>query len=122
MLKAIRLATPEEIKEIAPQADLTFASSVYALDSDSGKTLAVVRQCYEIDPIIVQGNDDSRRKLLMMFGLETGFTMLGIPEYYFNVHPSEEDYIKILKRLGAEQTTAEPEFRFKKAIKKPNVE
>jgi hypothetical protein len=122
MLQALRPATPEELKEIAPEADLTFASSVYVLDSESGKTFAVVRQCYEIDPIITKGNDAGRRKLLAMFGLETGFTMLGIPEYYFNIHPEDAEYIALIKKLGAEQVSTEPELRFKKVIKRPNVE
>lgn len=121
MLQAIRLATPEEIQEIAPHADLTSSSSVYALDSETGKTFAVVRQCCEIDPIIVQGSDTSRRKLLTVFGLETGLTMLGIPEYYFNVLPEDTEYLAIVNRWGAEKVSTAPELRFKKVLRKPNV-
>ena len=121
MIRAIRLATPEEIERIKAESDLTFTSTVFAFETDSGVTFAVVRQCWEVDPIISEGKDDARRKALLMFGLETGFNMLGISEYYFNIDPADETWKSALQHWGAEQVSKEPQLRFKKQLKRlPN--
>lgn len=119
-MKPIRLATLEEIETIKDQADLGPGCTVLALDSPSGKTFAVLRQCTEIDPIIAEGDDSSRRKAMMFFGMETGLNMLGVSHYYFNVKADETEWQEVVRKWGAEQVSQSPEFRFKKVLNRVN--
>lgn len=119
-MQAIRLATPEEVEGIKAKADLSLGCTVLVLESPAGKTFAVLRQCWEIDPVIVEGEDAGRRKAMMFFGLETGLNMLGVPEYYFNINATDEAWQGVVKNWGAEQVSEAPELRFKKVLK-PNV-
>lgn len=119
-MQPIRLATAEEVDSIRDRADLTLGCTVLVLDSPSGKTFAILRQLWEIDPVIVEGDDNGRRKTMMFFGLETGLNMLGIPEYYFNIKSEDETWQGVVKNWGAEQVSPSPELRFKKVLKRGN--
>lgn len=119
MLPAIRLATPEEIKEIAPISDLTPNTAVWAFpnnDPEKKPDFAVIRQCWEIDPMIFAEGTSDQRKVLFAWGAFNVLRSMGVPEIYFNIGTSMEQYIKIIEKMGAERTTTEPQFRFKKAI------
>lgn len=119
-MRPIRLATPAEIDSIKDRADLGPGCTILAFDSPGGKTFAVLRQCYEIDPVIVEGDDSGKRKALMFFGLETGLAMLGVPQYYFNIKQEDVEWQAVVKNWGAEQVSPSPELRFKKVLNSGN--
>jgi len=108
----IRPATPEEIEKIAAKADLTPRSAVWAL----GESIAVTRLAAEIDPVFYGEGTPTIRKAWFIWGLENMLKGNGYTEYYFNVPVRDEEYVKIVKGFGAEQTSLEPEFRFKKVL------
>lgn len=111
-MEPIRLATPEEIEAIASKSDLGPDCRVMAF----GKDLAVIRNCYEIDPVhFAEGTPDSR-KVAFLWGLENMMRMVGVPHYYFNISPSDERWKAIVEHWGASQISTEPELRFKKVL------
>lgn len=112
-MDAIRLATPEEVAAVAASSDLTSTSTVVSF---GGKDLAVIRQCYEIDPMYFHPESNIRRKLLFAMNLETSLRLQGAKEIYFNVPVTDERYIKVLDTWGAVPTSREPELRFKKVL------
>lgn len=119
MLPPIRLATPEEISKIAKISDLTASSSVWAFPDNNPEKepiLGVIRQCYEVDPIHFPEGTSDQRKVLYAWGIFNILRSMNVPEIYFNVGISQEQYIKVLEKLGAENLNTEPQFRFKKAI------
>lgn len=109
----IQLATPEEVEAIAHKSDLTTASSVVTY---GGKDFAVLRQCWEIDPVFFHPESGSTRKVMFLFGLETALRLQGVKEYYFNVPANDAKYIELLEKMGAAPTSREPELRFKKVL------
>jgi hypothetical protein len=112
MQDRIRLATPEEIETIEKQADLTPRSTVWAY----GKSLAVTRLAPEIDPVFWGDGTPDIRKAWFIWGLENMLRGNGMSEFYFNVRVSDEKFIKIAEGFGAEKTSVEPEYRFKKTL------
>lgn len=112
-MESVRLATPEEIKTIAEHSDLTSATSVVTY---GGRDFAVLRQCFEIDPMWFSPESNTKRKLLFAMNLETLLRFQGVKEIYFNVPARDETYINVLKTWGAEPTSQEPELRFKKVL------
>lgn len=112
-MDSIRLATPEEIEGIAADSDLTPASSVVTF---GGKDFAVVRQCWEIDPMHFAPDSSTSRRLIFGMNLETMLRFNGVKELYFNVPVADEKYIKVLETWGASPTSREPELRFKKVL------
>jgi hypothetical protein len=117
-VKPIRLATQEEIDSIQKSADLGPGCSVYALDFNEGTGIAVVRQCYEIDPMYLPGDNlgQQRQKVLFQFGLESALAMAGVPHYYFNIAAEDTQFQGLVVKTGAEQVSQSPEFRFKKVL------
>jgi hypothetical protein len=112
-MEPIRIATPEEIEAIKAHADLTANSTVLAF----GKDLAVVRQVSEIDPLFFANDSNPKRRLLFMWGLENMLRMVGVPEYYFNLHADDPKYLATMQEtFGAKPTSTAPEIRFKKSL------
>lgn len=111
-MDAIRIATPEQIEAVASKADLTPTSTVLAF----GKELAVLRQVTEIDPVFFDEGSDIKRRMLFIWGMENMLRMVGVPEYYFNIHADEEAWKKSCETWGAKATSTAPEFRMKKAL------
>lgn len=118
MLDPIRLATPEEVKAIAENSDITPRTNVFAFDNaqTGHPDLAVVRQATEVDPWHIQPASDIRRKVAFIWGLENILRSNGLTEYYFNVHPSDEEWIRNCEKFGAVKVSTEPEWRFKKLL------
>lgn len=112
MMKPLRLATNEEVEKIKADADVDVGCSVIALDDN----FAVLRACHEIDPFIMAENVTDRQKAAFIWGIENCLRFTGVPFYYFNVPVSDEKYIEVVKSWGAQQTSREPEFRFKKLL------
>lgn len=112
-MDVIRLANEAEVKEISSRSDLTNASSVVTF---GGKDFAVIRNCWEIDPVHFDPASSDKRKALFLMNLETALRLQGVKEFYFNVDASDENYINLLKHWGAEPTNPNPEIRFKKAL------
>lgn len=111
-MDAIKLATPEQIEAIKDKSDLTPRSRVLAMGDD----VAVVKDTTELDPVFYGPESSHKRKLLFIWGIENMLRTMGYSEYYFNVPTRDESYIHVVKSLGAETVSAEPEFRFKKAL------
>lgn len=109
----VRLATPEEVDKIAATSDLTPTSTVITF---GGKDFAVVRQCWEIDPMHFAPESNTQRRLIFGMNLETMLRMNGVKEVYFNVPIADEKYLKVLETWGASPTSKEPELRLKKVL------
>lgn len=108
-MDVIRLATQEEIAEIAQRSDLGPGSAVVAFGPDR----AVIKQIFEIDPMFC---DNLRRKLILKSHLETYLRLTGVPQFYFNIAADDVEWQDICKKDGAEQVSAVPELRFKKVL------
>jgi len=110
MISPIRRATEEEVKQIAESSDLTPASTVWVWDSDK----AVIRTAVEVDPVHFAEGSGKQRKALFFWGLMNMLRASGVPEIYFNIDAEgTEDYQAVLEKLGAQKTTAKPQFRYK---------
>lgn len=108
VLEKIRLATPEEIEEIAPSADLTPMCRVMKM----GEMTAVWRVANELDPVFYADAPDPR-KVKFIWGIENIMKGAGLTEFYFNVPVGDEKYQKIVEHFGAQRTSKEPEYRYK---------
>ena len=113
MMDIIRLATQEECDSIQEKADLSTATTVVSF---GGKDFAVLRNCFELDPVIFDEETGDKRKLLFLMNLETAMRLQGIREVYFNVRADDEVYQSVLKHWGAEPISPQPEIRFKKVL------
>jgi hypothetical protein len=104
----IRVATEEEIKEIAGESNLIPMSKVLAM----GKMRAVWKVCNELDPVFFA---DAPKALMYKFlwGIENIFKGMGLSEYYFNVPADDTKYHQLLEHLGAERQSKQPDFRYK---------
>ena len=112
-MDSIRLATEEEVKGIATYSDITNATTVVSF---GGKDFAVVRICYELDPMIFAEDTGDKRKLLFLMNMETSLRLQGVKEIYFNIPANDEVYANVMKHWGAEPTSPSPELRFKKVL------
>ena len=108
-MEPIRLATPEEVAQIALKADLTPG----ALVVKCGEDWAVIRTVVEIDPLMCENRFKRHR---MVEQLETHLRLLGVQTYYFNVDAADEQWQRVLKAWGAEPISPYPEIRFRKNL------
>jgi len=109
MQEKIRLATPEEIKEIEHNSNLTPMCRVLKL----GEMIAVWRMAHEIDPLHPNGAS-LQRQFKFMWGLENILKGSGVTEYYFNVPADDTTYHKALEEhFGAERLSKQPDYRFR---------
>ena len=109
----VRFASPEECEAIAPISDITNASSVITF---GGKDFAVLRNCFELDPVIFGPETTDRRKALFLMNLETALRIQGLKEVYFEAPIADPQYLEVLKNWGAVQRSNAPELRFKKVL------
>jgi|SRR5581483_869904 len=115
-MEPIRLATEDEIKAIADHADLASAASVVAFGTGDTAVLAVLRNAFEIDPMISGDKVTTQRKAFFIWGLENALRMQGIKQYYFNVLADDEKYRGIVESWGATAVSTAPEIRYKKVL------
>lgn len=109
----IRLATPEEMEAIQAKSDLTPATTVVTF---GGKDFAVLRNCFELDPVIFAPDTADKRKLLFLMNLETAMRLQGVKEIYFNIKADDAETTNVVKHWGAEPVSIQPEIRFKKVL------
>jgi hypothetical protein len=109
----IRFATPEEFEPIIPVSDITGATSVITF---GGKDFAVIRNCFEADPVIFAPDTTDKRKLLFLMNLETALRLQGLKEFYFNIPADDQTYLDVMKHWGAIERSTSPEIRFKKVL------
>lgn len=117
-MQHIRLATEKEIDAIRDKSDLLPGGTrVLALDNEKGGAdIAVVRNCYELNPVIYAEGTNDLRRARFLWALEERFLGAGIDRYYFQLEASAEHYIKVAKEWGAEQVSPHPELRMLKVI------
>ena len=113
MVDTIRLATQPEIEEKQHLMDITPASTVITM---GGKDFAVLRNCFELDPVMFDESTGDKRKLFFLTNLETAMRLQGVREVYFNIKADDEAWMNIAKHWGAEPTSPQPEIRFKKVL------
>jgi hypothetical protein len=111
MINRIRVAKPEEAEEFGKKYD-SRGGTLLALDIPEGTMYAVVRTAVEVDPIIYPEKTPTRMKVMFIRDIETVLAAQGVPQYFFNVHCSNEDMLQFVKHYGATQQSTEPEFRF----------
>lgn len=104
----IRLATEEEVKEVAAESNLTPMSRVLAL----GPMRAVWKICNELDPVFFKGQPVPAM-YRFIWGLENIMKGSGVTEYYFQVAADDTDYQKIIEHFGGERQSKSPEYRYK---------
>lgn len=109
MLDKIRLATPEEIKAIEHNSNLTPMCRVLKL----GEMTAVWRVAHELDPFHPAGAS-LKEQVRFIWGIENILKGAGVTEYYYNVDATDSTYHDALKQhFGAEQLSKQPDYRFR---------
>jgi len=118
-MQHIRVATEEEVNKIRDKSDLMPGyTQVLALDNDKGSAdLAVVRNCYELNPVIYAEGTNDLRRARFLYSLEERFLGAGVDRYYFMLQADDAHYIKVAKSWGAEQVSPHAEVRMLKVIK-----
>ena len=116
MMEPIRLATQEEVEKLAETSDLSNATSVVGLGEGDRAIYAVLRQAFEVDPVVSGPAVNSQRKALFIWGVENALRMQGLKQYYFNVLASDETWRKTVESWGAVPTSVAQEIRFKKVL------
>jgi hypothetical protein len=112
-LDKVRLATPEEVKDIHPLMDITPTSTVVTF---GGKDFAVVRLAQELDPLIFADDTTDKRKLLFLMNIETALRLQGVQEVYFNIDAEDTAWMEVAKHWGAAPNHDKPMIRFKKVL------
>lgn len=118
----IRLATAEEIESIQLGSDITPLSSVVAFDNavTSKPDFAVLRQVFEIDPMVYSPETTARRKALFIWALEGAIRIQGtVPAYYFNVSAEDDaaEWRATVENFGAEKISPTKEYRYKRVLR-----
>lgn len=117
----LRSATKEEIESIKDKSDFTPGTIVLAMDNGHGGTdLAVVRPCWEVDPIFIADSSGDSQKARFMWGLEERMIGAGITGYYFNMPADDasKQWRKVAQSWGAEPVSKAPEWRYRKVLVK----
>lgn len=109
----VRLATPEEIATIQTSSDLSYATSVFTF---GGKDFAVIRNCFEIDPMHFASDSSTKRRMIFAMNLESILRFQGVKEVYFNVADDNEQMKEVVRTWGAEPTSPSAEIRYKKVL------
>jgi hypothetical protein len=104
----IRVATEEEIKEIAAESNLTPMSKVLAM----GKMRAVWKVCHELDPVFFYDAPNTL-KYKFLWGLDNILRGAGLTEWFCNVRADDTEYHKVLEHLGGERQSKQPDYRYK---------
>jgi hypothetical protein len=108
MLERIRLATPEEIKEIEPNSNLTPMSKVLVM----GDMKAVWRVAHELDPVHFNGAP-VQKMYKFLWGIENIMAGSGVSEYFFQTPADDPQYHRILEELGAQKLSKQPDYRWR---------
>ncbi len=112
MIAPIRLATPEEVAKYANQSDLTPNARMVAFENN----FAVIKATTEVDPVFFDPSAPPHKRALMLWGIEQILRFQGSSEYYFNVSTDNKEFIEAVQKMGCENTSPTPEYRFKKVL------
>jgi hypothetical protein len=112
MISPIRPATPEEIEAIRKNSDLTPLARVIAFE----KNIAVIKPTVEVDPLWIDPESPRHKRALMLWGIEQILRFQGNTEYYFNISVDNKEFIEDVIKMGCENTSPTPEYRFKKVL------
>jgi hypothetical protein len=107
-LEKIRMATPEEISEVAKESNLTKLSQVLVM----GEMKAVWKVVNELDPVFLNGASP-QRFYKFIWGIENIMRGAGVDAYHFTVPVADENYLRIVEEFGGERTNKEPSHRYK---------
>lgn len=109
MLEKIQLATPEEIKAIEHNSNLTPTCRVLKM----GKMLAVWRIANEIDPLHING-EPIQKAYRFLWGMENILRGAGATEYFYNISADDTTYQKAIEEhFGAERLSKQPDYRYR---------
>jgi hypothetical protein len=109
LLDKIRLATPEEVKEIEYNSNLTPTCRVLKM----GEMTAVWRVANEIDPLHPNGAS-TQKMYRFLWGMENILRGAGATEYYYNIDAADTTYHKAIEEhFGAERLSKQPDYRFR---------
>jgi hypothetical protein len=109
MQEKIRLATPEEIKEIEAESNITPMCRVLKL----GEMTAVWRMAHELDPLI-PGHASLQRQFKFIWGIENILKGAGVTEYFFQVPAADTHYHQAIEEhFGAERLSKQPDYRYR---------
>ena len=109
MLERIRLATPEEVKEIESHSNLTPMCRVLKMD---GMT-AVWRVAHELDPVIF-GDVPTAKKFRFLWGIENILAGSGVTEYFYDIPADDLTYQRAIEdHLGAQRLSKQPDYRYR---------
>src|ERR1700752_1369787 len=97
-LEKIRLATEDEVKEIAAESNLNSMSRVLAM----GEMRGVWKVVNELDPVFLNGANPARF-YKFIWGIENIMRGAGVDAYHFNVAADDENYHKIIEEFGGER-------------------
>ena len=109
MQEKIRLATPEEVKEIEDSSNLTPMCRVLKL----GEMTAVWRVSHELDPFHPNGAS-LQRQFKFIWGIENILKGAGVTEYFYNIDAGDTVYQKAIEEhFGAERLSKQPDYRYR---------
>lgn len=117
-MEGIRFATQEEVESIKKRSDLDVRvpGQVVAFDGPQGPDFAVIKQVFELDPVIFADGTSDKRKALFMWSMMNHLRLNGIPVVYFNIAAADEQWQKVSQNFGVEQVSIVPELRFKMTL------
>lgn len=118
-MRHLRIATPEEVEAIRDKSDLLPEhTQILAWDNArGGADIAVIRNCFEVNPVIYAEGTNDVRRAKFLFALEERLLGAGVDRYYFELDASNSHYIKVAENFGAQQVSPHPEIRMLKVIK-----
>jgi hypothetical protein len=114
LLDHVRLATQEEIDQIADKSDiLPGKTQVLA----KGNIRAVVRFPVEANPIIWGEGTTDRERIAFVYALEERMLGAGFDRYYCQVDAQDDKWQKVIENWGFQQVSPQPELRYLRIIK-----
>jgi len=108
MLEKIRLATEEEVAEVAANSNLTAMSKVLVM----GEIKAVWRVAHELDPVHFNGAP-VQKMYKFIWGVENIMRGAGVTEYFYNTPADDLKYHKIVEELGGQRLSKQPDYRWR---------
>ena len=114
----LRLASSEEVASLQMGSDITPLTTVVAFENAKTQKpdFAVLRQVFEIDPVLYAPETTDRRKVLFAWGLENALRIQGtVAAYYFNISADDSaaEWRGVVEGFGAEKISPTAEYRYK---------
>lgn len=118
-MRHIRIATEAEINSIRDKSDLLpDHTQILAWDNDrGGADLAVIRNCFELNPVIYAEGTNDVRRAKFLFAIEERLLGAGVDRYYFQIDAANAHYRKVAEHWGGQEVSPQPEIRYLKVIR-----